>query len=524
METAMGNLQILMERYYDNPRQPRARRNAVEALRRMGNVYLTYGLDYRLAYKNLMLALQIAEEDKLTDQLPYIHLSLSNLYNVNTTTSNAELLRPLTISSLEKSLETAMESDNGNVMASAVENMLLTSFYDSTFKEAYKPALEKFKNYRFKSPSDSERLARILIEGMEQFRDGNGDSAVTTIAKALPYVGDDTFAYRSEYVINLIMINILEESGQYEKALKIAKDNLDRSRKEGHSDYELAFCSTLSNLYEMAEIPDSAKKYYSEYLAINKMQEDNASRHGIETMRFMTEMERVNEQLESLSLQKQRQRQLLIVLICCIIVIAVVLVSVIYVHRRLQRKNRKLFQQFEAMTRHEEISDRLIRDLKSENNRLKEQIDELKKPEEPVAADKKPEEPDENMTQLYNRIVAEVDASEEIYTPGFNLDSLAKKVKAQSRDVSKAINLIRNCNFNQFINEYRVKRACRMMRMPENDGFTIESIAESVGLMSRTSFAAMFKRVTGLTPTEYWKLARKNRVIDEADDTDLNTP
>ena len=36
----------------------------------------------------------------------------------------------------------------------------------------------------------------------------------------------------------------------------------------------------------------------------------------------------------------------------------------------------------------------------------------------------------------------------------------------------------------------------------------IESLAESAGFRSRTTFAALFKKSTGLTPSEYWKMDR----------------
>jgi dihydrofolate synthase/folylpolyglutamate synthase len=40
-------------------------------------------------------------------------------------------------------------------------------------------------------------------------------------------------------------------------------------------------------------------------------------------------------------------------------------------------------------------------------------------------------------------------------------------------------------------------------------GDTIEAIAQSVGFKSRTSFVALFKKLTGLTPSAYQKMARQ---------------
>ena len=65
-------------------------------------------------------------------------------------------------------------------------------------------------------------------------------------------------------------------------------------------------------------------------------------------------------------------------------------------------------------------------------------------------------------------------------------------------------------NFNSFLNSYRIKEACRRLGDIDHYGqLTIEAIASGVGFRSRTSFVTSFKRITGLTPSEYQRLARE---------------
>ncbi len=67
------------------------------------------------------------------------------------------------------------------------------------------------------------------------------------------------------------------------------------------------------------------------------------------------------------------------------------------------------------------------------------------------------------------------------------------------------------CSFSILLSDARVKEACR--RMNANAGLkhlTIEAIANEVGFKSRVTFLTAFKRVTGLTPTEYRKIAANN--------------
>lgn len=80
---------------------------------------------------------------------------------------------------------------------------------------------------------------------------------------------------------------------------------------------------------------------------------------------------------------------------------------------------------------------------------------------------------------------------------------------SRPRYVSQAINQEYGSNFNSLLNEYRIKEACRRLgENPDYANMTIEGIAESVGFKSRTSFGALFKSVTGLSPSAYQKMSR----------------
>ena len=72
------------------------------------------------------------------------------------------------------------------------------------------------------------------------------------------------------------------------------------------------------------------------------------------------------------------------------------------------------------------------------------------------------------------------------------------------------INGLKGKNFNVLLGEYRVKEACRRLADDETYGnFSIEGIASGLGFKSRSNFVNVFKKVTGLTPSEFHKMSKK---------------
>jgi AraC-like DNA-binding protein len=83
------------------------------------------------------------------------------------------------------------------------------------------------------------------------------------------------------------------------------------------------------------------------------------------------------------------------------------------------------------------------------------------------------------------------------------LQNLADRVGFPSYQVSQAINDGMSKNFYDLVNGCRVEEAKRLLLDPKNKNFTILSIGFEAGFNSKTTFNTIFKKFTGLTPTEY---------------------
>jgi AraC-like DNA-binding protein len=83
------------------------------------------------------------------------------------------------------------------------------------------------------------------------------------------------------------------------------------------------------------------------------------------------------------------------------------------------------------------------------------------------------------------------------------LRKAAKEIDTNEKYLSNVINKIHHVSFSNFVNNYRVEHAKEMLLNSEFDHYTIESIGNLSGFNSKSNFNSVFKKTTGLTPTEY---------------------
>ena len=87
--------------------------------------------------------------------------------------------------------------------------------------------------------------------------------------------------------------------------------------------------------------------------------------------------------------------------------------------------------------------------------------------------------------------------------PQLTLQNLADRIALPSYQVSQIINDQLGKNFYELVNGYRVEEAKRLLSDPKSKNYTILSVGFEAGFNSKTTFNTVFKKFTGLTPTDY---------------------
>ena len=84
-----------------------------------------------------------------------------------------------------------------------------------------------------------------------------------------------------------------------------------------------------------------------------------------------------------------------------------------------------------------------------------------------------------------------------------SLHQLAEMLDMTPHNLSEVINTGLNQNFFDFVNQYRVENVKRDVTDEQKGHLKLLSIALDAGFNSKSSFNAIFKKHTGMTPSEY---------------------
>ena len=114
----------------------------------------------------------------------------------------------------------------------------------------------------------------------------------------------------------------------------------------------------------------------------------------------------------------------------------------------------------------------------------------------------------ENLNRLKLEVLKSMEESKPYLNEDLTLTQLANIVSTTDKKLSFLLNQYMDTNFYDFINHYRVLSVIEKMSDPEFNKFTLTAIAEASGFKSKSSFNRIFRKETGLTPTEYKKSMR----------------
>lgn len=476
----------------------RAAEDVNDQLRQLTATGITYvqAEQYNEALDFFIEALKLAEREK-NDRGVYI--SCTNIGTVFAYTkdySNA-------LYYYRKSYDAALKAKDSNSQAKTLINIVGTYFEmdDAANARRYnelfiKTSMDDLKLKHYYTLYNNAVVARL---------EKKYDMARYYYEQAMKHLPEEI---PSNGVIHLIDLgHISMDEGHEDEAISFFLKALAEAAGLGQHRSVIEACEQLTIAYEKTGDKERAEYYKNKALATSdtlfNQQQLNFSKSRL------TDFERDKNQRHIDSLNTSLNISLVVMaFVALLLLLSMAFILVI------RRKNKTLTDSYELLieknkdlSKQAEQSKNLREQYLSALDRI-EEIENDASSEKPVIA-QSPYLNDQQMTRLAKRITAIMEDVDTISDPDFSQSRLVELTGSNSTYVSNVINNVFGKNFKTLLNEYRIREACKRLVDKENYGnLTIEAIYRELGYVSPTVFINAFKKVNGMTPSQYQKLAR----------------
>ncbi len=503
-DSAMVCFSIVANRYYTHKLGREDIEHSIEAMTNMASLYCEYFYDYAKAETYNLEAKALIEKHQC-----YKHLSkiiMHEAYIEDLMTLKPEDFHPKTVALYKQAFDAAyQQKDWRDMYDSFICLMLMTTFHGK--ESMIEHEMDIIKNAPI--PPDTlyqYTFARCLIDVVRAWDKQQYDSTEVQLLR-LQEIAHSPKRTPSARAISQIIANDYcaffhqNVTHQSDKELAALKDN-ERIATEFNKLPQLV--ATYQNLKEYYQAKNDTTMYeHYRMLVMEKtvvMLTDKKLGNVKET-KFLYELNKKNEEVREMAQREQVKNRVMWGALITAIVLLTLLVMLWVNNRRINERNRQLYNKSLEMLHADEEKRELIERLQ-----LSMPIED--EPKSPYAPDETPQREgklgEARQSDILHRVFMVMETSDEIYSPDFSLPRLAELVGDTRNNVSEAINLRYQGNFNALVNEYRIKEACRRINdRTQWSDYTLEAIGQSVGFKSRSTFWIVFKDIIGLTPGAY---------------------
>lgn len=110
--------------------------------------------------------------------------------------------------------------------------------------------------------------------------------------------------------------------------------------------------------------------------------------------------------------------------------------------------------------------------------------------------------PESEIQQYVKKLTNFMSKEKPYLEPSLTINDLSEQLRIPSWHLSHVINFAFNQNFFNFINSYRIEEVKRQLKSSANKRTVLEILYEA-GFNSKSTFNSVFKKYTGMTPTEF---------------------
>lgn len=487
----------------------------------MGYILFFCNQDYIKSFEALITGKEIAETLPNCKSLPELYLNLANVFAIY------EDMR-LSLKYFAMAYDEALYRQNWNVLLTTAYNLLNYEMAGTLDREG-QLRLDRFQNLKI---PDHPMLP--LVSGLCQVytlrRQGRNQEAIKMLQQIKHQSTTSMTPQRISTLCDLYSLRIAKEGGMNNE-YNIFAHNLESMIDSVDTDMRGTIYNRLASFYtDRGDLAPALRNYQLE----KKL---NDSIFAVSKYSQLHDMHLENEQKRhayEMAKQKEKEHRLLIWFIVVLAYMVMMVAAVIVIslqNRRLKARNKELYLRHVEMQKLEDelVELRKVTEMpaiiaaeQSEKahpippDESEQQLTDANLPEEKSETDNtnttetetkeegKERQIANHLSILAEKIVGVMNDENEVTQQDFSLEKLSRLTNSNRNYVSQVINTLYKKNFNAVVGEVRIKIACRHLTAPgPYRNMTVEALAEAVGFKSRSHFVAVFKKNTGLSPSDY---------------------
>ena len=290
----------------------------------------------------------------------------------------------------------------------------------------------------------------------------------------------------------------LPEAG---RCLDSASVYIDRSdEKNRWHDYYFA----LSRYHSASGNAELTVAYMDSALTIQKKHDEAFNLRKL----YRAEQHAAYEKLEREKLMRENYRRFLVAAVAFIVVVLVLSGFLLYNYRKKRAAHRELVERIQRWSQTHDVPVEVAVGTGSKTVPLSVEEKVVNEPDtEQIRCENPGEQTSREEHEIFEREIfrqfEQFNDAEKLYLKGdITLDIVSEMMNVNRVYLSQAVNRCANKSFINYMNELRIKEAIHILSN-NKEGFSLEGIAFVTGFNDRKTFYRVFKKVTGLSPSEF---------------------
>ncbi len=448
--------------------------NAVLVMNNLGVIYIQAYNDYVAAAECFLKGKEIAEERGLNSYIPLFLLNLSDIYLIYEDYEKA-------LDFNTQAFHEAKEYADYKSVDMALLNLMVIS-QESNYRLNLLPYIQEWEAMDTSTPWN--QYVSFLCESEKKRQQGLIPESIA-LADSASVASDRVESYEESFRVQKFKLwallsksRLWLENGNAGQALASAREALPLIQSVGDKDLGMSLYGHLALLYKLAGKPDSAQAYHYRQLEAKYDLFKPRQLGSVHDLINQRELDKLGADLR----HEQEVKSLMVVIFSISLILGlgvIVLLTMLWIKTRREKETLNALYQRAVEKMKQPMA---ATSLKYATSSLT----------------------DDAKDDLFDRITDVFNNSEELYSPDFTASRLAELTGSTEKEISQVFAERFGNNFNVMLAESRVRRACQMISDEEAmKQYNLGAIAELVGFRSRSHFSTVFKKVTGLSPSEF---------------------